>query len=1102
MAAQQQHHSVVVIGASAGGIEALSTLVGTLPADLPAAIVVGQHLDPRRESHLSDILTRKSTLPVVLVNDREHLVPGTIFVIPQNAYAEITDADVVIQTDQLASPLPSVDLLFTTAANAFGENTIAVILTGTGDDGTAGARDVKAAGGTVIVQNPQTADFPSMPRSLPSTIVDIVANLETIGPLLGELLSGEYPLRSPGDESDLRSLLDHLRARSGIDFGAYKTPTIMRRLQRRIVATGVETLPDYIQYLQGNPDEYARLVNSFLIKVTEFFRDPEVYDYLRDRVLPAIIDTARSHGELRIWSAGCATGEEAFSLAILVAEYLGDELNHLTVRIFATDLDPDAVDFARRGVYSAGALASIPPEMVDRYFTRGDNTYEVRKVIRSMVVLGQHDLAQRAPFPRIDLTICRNVLIYFTPELQKRALQLFAFSLRDNGYLVLGKAETVSPLPEFFALEHTRLKVYRRVGERVLMPSSRIRDSMAGMPTHVAPPRGLPIDRRGTPGQREPRSAPGIERAEPILMRLPSGVVVVNQGYDIQMINSAARRLCGIHAEAVGQDLLHLVQHVPLLPLRNAIDAAFRGEATTLSVPVDASETATGESLDLEIRCYPESSDVSDGPIDFVTLAIHDVSTIANRLRQADDENGRLRDGLDQSNARAQRLAEANRTLLQANEELTGRNAELRSVNEELLVANEEVQSATEEVETLNEELQATNEELETLNEELQATVEELNTTNDDLQARSIELQDLAVSLEVQQRQSEQERDRVQAILENLGNAVLVVNARGEPVLSNGAFQSMFGTTGETFLPEDDSGRPFAEDLRLQDRVAAGETFTTEFLLTDGSGVRHWYEAIAQPIVDSAGEQLGVIVIRDITDRSLRTLQDEFLALASHELRSPLTSLSGNLQLLQRRIGDSLDEHGRHQLEIVRLQTRHLASLVNELVDAVRLQTGRLSLNTEPVDLADIVRDAVAAAQGLTQGQTLDVSLPDEPVRADVDHVRLSQVLMNLLANAITYAPNTERIEVGLRRTEGWSEITVHDFGPGIPEEDRERVFQRFSQVEMSGAMHRQHDGLGLGLFIAREIVVAHGGTLTIDGTAGPGTTFLVRLPLAANESS
>lgn len=637
----------------------------------------------------------------------------------------------------------------------------------------------------------------------------------------------------------------------------------------------------------------------------------------------------------------------------------------------------------------------------------------------------------------------------------------------------------------------------------MLIPSARIRDSAPALPIRLTPPRVAVGDTAVRRMHREPQTtAPSSERAESILLRMPVDVVVVNQRYGVQTINVAARRLLGIHTEAIGEDLIHLVQYVPLLPLRNAIDAAFRGDPSTLTFSVDAVETATGDGLDLEIRCYPEPMGTQGSLRNTVTLAVFDVSQFEGERRALDGEASRLREEVERMTAQVERLSDSNHLLVMANDELATINAELRNANEELMVANEEVQSATEEVETLNEELQATNEELETLNEELQATVEELNTTNDDLQARSIELQDVAIALEVQRRQIEAERDRIQAILDNMSDAVLVVEAQGQPILSNGAFQEMFGADGQSFRPEDAAGHPLAGRQSLQQRVASGESFTTEFLLTEPEGTRHWYEASAQPIEDAAGERLGVIVIRDITDRSLRRLQDEFLALASHELRTPLTSLAGSLQLLQRRLGDRVDEQANRQLEVARLQVSQLTALIYDLVDIVRLQTGRLRLQREQVDLTTVVRDAADAAQGLTQGQTIQTDLPDAPLIVDADRNRLTQVLMNLLNNAIVYAPGTESIDVGLHQVDGAAEIRVRDYGPGVPKEDRERIFVRFSQLELSDSQRQHSDGLGLGLYIAREIVVAHGGTLAVDGSVEQGATFVMRLPMAGDATS
>ena len=491
---------LIVVGSSAGGIDALSELVATLPDTLPVPIVVAQHLDPRRPSHLAEILQRKSKLPVRVVTDVEPLVGGVVLVVPPNRDAEISDRDVRIHPVEGPGAKPSIDALFSSAARTFQEGVIAVILTGTGSDGAIGAREVKASGGMVVIQNPETASYPSMPQAIPPSVVDIVADLETIGPLLNDLVTGRFEPSRPDEDRLLRGFLDQLRERTGIDFSAYKRATILRRLQRRMAATNSPRLRDYVRYLQANPNEYQRLTSSFLIKVTEFFRDADLFAYLRSDVVPRIVADARADDrELRLWSAGCATGEEAYSLAILVADALAEELHRFNVRIFATDVDAGAITFARRGIYPAGALEGMPPDVVSRHFIRTDDHYEISKEIRSLTVFGQHDLGQRAPFPRVDLALCRNVLIYFTPELQKRALQLFAFSLRDKGYLVLGKAESTTPLAEYFVLEQARLKVYRRQGERVLIPPARIRDTT---PVAMRPP----ITRR--PGSMEPSRAP------------------------------------------------------------------------------------------------------------------------------------------------------------------------------------------------------------------------------------------------------------------------------------------------------------------------------------------------------------------------------------------------------------------------------------------------------------------------------------------------------------------------------------------------------------------------------------------------------------------
>src|SRR5438874_12588755 len=465
---------LVVVGSSAGGVEALSILVSTLPADFPAPIVLAQHLDPNRPSSLDGILQRRTQLSIDVVNSRTHLQAGKIYVVPANRHVAIYDSYVEIQGINPKRPRPSVDLLFSSAAEVYGERLIAVILTGSGSDGAAGAVDVKNAGGTVIVQDPQTARYPSMPLALPPTLVDFEVAIERIGPLLYDLLKKGESLPQPEEKTDdvLRSILEQVSRQANIDFRPYKSSTILRRISRRMAVTHCSTMHDYLDYLKAYSQEVGELVKAFLINVTQFFRDPDAFTYLKSEILPKLIARARERDHiLRFWTAGCATGEEPYSLAVLLSDLLGGELSEWSIKIFATDLDEAAINFARRGLYSENLLKGVPAEYRDRFFERADHGYRIAKTLRQMVIFGQQDLSRSAPFPRIDLVLCRNVLIYFTPELQDYVLNQFAFSLSPGGYLFLGKAETVRPTQSYYELINKHWKMYRCMGN--VLPTAR-----------------------------------------------------------------------------------------------------------------------------------------------------------------------------------------------------------------------------------------------------------------------------------------------------------------------------------------------------------------------------------------------------------------------------------------------------------------------------------------------------------------------------------------------------------------------------------------------------------------------------------------------------
>ncbi len=1122
---------LVVVGASAGGIEALSTFVSTLPADFAAPVIIAQHLDPSRPSHLEQILARRAHLPVITVQDHTPLQPGTIYVVPSNSHVALTNHDLTLTSDGEGRPKPSVDLLLRSAAAIFDEQLIAVILTGTGSDGTAGAYAVKQAGGTVIIQDPMTAAYPGMPESLAAETVDVVAQLDQIGPLLCRLLAGEALPARPDSEHDLLLLLEQLHAQSGVDFQLYKRATILRRLQRRIAATGSRDLTGYLAHFTAHPEEQQRLISSFLIKVTQFMRDPEIFAYLREQLLPALhAALPAQEPRLRIWSAGCATGEEAYSLAIMICEELGADLEHVAVKIFATDLDADAISFARRGVYPAGALTDVPPALIERYFVTNGTSHIVSRRIRSLVVFGEHDLSQRAPFPQIDLVLCRNVLIYFTRELQQRALQLFAFALRDGGTLVLGRTESVSPLAESFVPVQALQHIYRRQGPR--MPVLPLRFS-SDTPLTLA--RTEQRQRHNTSrdllyAQQELNQIRST--TENLLVHLPVGVVVVDSHYDIQEINVTARRLLAIRSSALGEDVVHLAQHVAHRALRSAIDRAIRVSEITQLEAITVIDPITEEPSVITVGCYPHPPGHLGAPALQALLLVTDVTKLVGdrqALTEAATQQQTLTAQLAQSNAELQatnvtlarrtdelqqavatleqarcnaeertarhlqqleQLAALNRELVEANEELNQTTIDLRALSESYALRSEEAQAAVEEVETLNEEMQASNEELETLNEELQASVEELNTSNADLSARSDELAALTETLAAAQQHSAREAAQLAAILASIADAVLVVDPTGATLLSNATYTQWFSPTTR-FASE--AGHPLPAEEYPQARAAHGEHFKMTFTQTKESGERRWYEALGQSVRSSGAQTWGVVVIRDITERSLRRMQEQFIGLVSHELRTPLTTITAAFNAIDRLMPKDAD--ARRYLRMAQPQAQRLARLIDDLWEVTRLQRGTFTLNLEAVALAQLVALTVEIAQSLTATQTITLSAEDGPLLVQGDADRLQQVVFNLLKNAITHAPYSASIRVHLRQVNGArAELMVEDDGPGIAPEQLSNLFTRYTSAP--GSQRRKVQGLGLGLFIVHQIVTAHGGTITVHSRLDEGTTFTVALPL------
>ena len=466
---------IVGIGASAGGLEALSLLLRSLPKNLGLSYVVVQHLSPTYRSMMSQLLGRETTMPVRDIEDSMSPEPNTVYITPPNRNLTLLDGHFrLVEPAKESLPKPSVNRFFASLAEEIGESTIGIILSGTGSDGAAGIHAIKAAGGFTFSQDPETAKYSGMPQSAIDTgSVDWILPPENMGAEISLIVlnRGLIPVatQAASAPATLKTLLGKVRSRTKVDFSQYKEPTLWRRIERRMAANHVSTLHDYLQVVDQTPVELDKLCKDILISVTAFFRDTDAFIRL-DKVVADILASKQPGDDIRVWVAGCATGEEAYSLAILFSERLGAAFDQYRLQIFATDIDLDAMSLARRGVFAASSLAHMDRGRLRANFTPHGDRYEINKNLRDVVIFARQDLVQDPPFLRLDLVSCRNVLIYFQSELQARLLSVFHYALNPGAYLFLGKSEGIFQQEALFGVVDKDGRLYRRHGVSARLP--------------------------------------------------------------------------------------------------------------------------------------------------------------------------------------------------------------------------------------------------------------------------------------------------------------------------------------------------------------------------------------------------------------------------------------------------------------------------------------------------------------------------------------------------------------------------------------------------------------------------------------------------------
>jgi two-component system, chemotaxis family, CheB/CheR fusion protein len=713
---------IVTIGASAGGVSALQQFFETLPEQTGASFVVIVHLDPDRRSELPQILAGRTRMPVIQVNEAEELQADHVYVIPPDRRVYLIDHQISPAVfDEPRGQRAPIDLFFRSAAERVGDG-FAIVLSGAGADGAIGVRAVKEAGGIVLVQDPQEAEYSSMPRSaIGSGVADFILPVRDLARRLVELIrikqSGKQPEEPQVDEDLLRRVLASVRVRTGHDFSKYKRSTVLRRLARRMQVTQSEDLSGYYEVLRDSADEAQALLSDLLISVTTFFRDHHAFEALAARVLPSFFEGRELDATIRVWVSGCATGEEAYSIAMLLQEQAAKNELRPPIQVFASDLDARALAVARDGRYPASIEADVSEDRLRRFFIRESDGYRVRQELRDTILFAVHDLLKDPPFSHVDLISCRNVLIYLDRDLQEQVCSTVHYALNPGGFVLLGASETADNPPGLFRIIDRTAHIYKSITQAVdkprllprLLGPFNMRDQGSLVGCHVSPSAALSesaLHRRA------------LEKVAP-----PS--ILVDDMHRVVHLSENAGRYLQPSGGSLTGDVVDLARSEFRFELRSALHRFFEQRRPTLTLPIMVRFNGAPHRVHLQITGVNDATETLHALVMFIEGEAIDERVIAVEAEQATNEVvRRLRQELELTQAR----------LRTVREESEAANEELRAANEELRSINEEYRSTSEELETSKEELQSINEELQTVNTELKLKLEAISRTNSDLQ--------------------------------------------------------------------------------------------------------------------------------------------------------------------------------------------------------------------------------------------------------------------------------------------------------------------------------------------------------------------------------
>ncbi len=1005
-----------------------------------------------------ELLGRHSKLKVQEAEDGAKVKSNLVYLIPNDKYMIIRDNKLhLTDKEKDRTPHLTINRFFNSLAADCGRKAIAVILSGLGSDGTDGVKAIKKAGGMVIARNPETSEFASMPsHAIATGLVDFVLEPELMPNAIEDYIKygAELVYDTKDDDKNLKAIIGLIKEKSPLDFSDYKQTTILRRTKRRAAQNNFMTLGNYLEFLKATPEEVDVLAKDFLISVTSFFRDKEAFEFIQKNILPGILQKLTPGQELKMWVAGCATGEEVYSIAILIAEQLKGKLKDTVVKIFATDIDSVALVQAGRGTYNAAISKHVSAARLEKYFIKEGNNYRVKPEIRKMVIFAHHDLVKNPPYCNMHLISCRNLLIYMTPILQKKIFAMLLFGLKKDGYLFWGSSENPMPIIKNLEIVNKKWKIYKNLETK----------------------RVVRFDAFSMPELFDVKRAPALSSLEDTTKNTNNTLA---EAVNASLVNDLEQLVICVDEnnhviKTYGDTTKYLLQKNFNSNLEELLPKALAVAYNSLSIEALKSHkkvTVSGikvkhghAAIKVSLSVSPLMTRKGEQKLFMVTFSDDKVITPAKLEDVVFDEKIYL----DQYTKNLEEeLKELKSKLRSTYEQLDASNENMQSFNEELISANEEMQST-------NEEMQSVNEELDTINSDYQLKNKELVELNDDL------------------------------------NNYFRSNLNGQLIINNELLLMKFspGAVKQVNLLETDIGRPLsnittnikfetiADDIKQV--IAKGSVITKEIETNNGK----WYQLMTMPYLQQADNKINgaIITFNDITELKKAQLEldkknesllrinadlDHFVKAASHDLLGPL----GNIELSINVINQiPLAEPKLHDyLNMINLSVKKFSSLVKDIGTIAYVESDMRTL--EMIDIDEIISN-------VEWGLESKIELSGAIIKRDlkVKHLHFSRknmrsIVYNLVSNGIKFKREEPPVINICTEKKGDNVLlTVEDNGMGMSRSELNSIF------EMYGRLHMDIEGHGIGLHLAKKIVDAAGGNIVVESEPGKGSKFMIYL--------